>query len=189
MEEKRFLNAVFKNNIPVVKEFIELGYNGINKKDRNGQTPLMIAVIEAHPEVVKLLLEHGADINETDNDNETAFDIAKQHRLEEYTGDLLYLRVHSEEIIDLLEKAEKEKKVREKLAYMIMINKDRSSFSRFRHSLFGDTPSEQTEMVRQLFDQAPPDVLLEIIKFGGKRRNTKKRQSKKRKTRTRLKRR
>ena len=33
MDDKEFLNAVFKNNIAAVEDFIELGYKGINKKN------------------------------------------------------------------------------------------------------------------------------------------------------------
>jgi hypothetical protein len=178
MDDKEFSNAAFNNNIAALEDFIELGYKGINKKNASGLTPLMVAVIEAHPEVVKLLLKHGANISIRNNDNETALDIAKNHRLEDYTvnfGNLFYLRDYSEEIIDLLEKAEKK---RERLSYVAMITQDRSSFSRFSHDLVGllgvgDVSADETDMIRTLFDQAPPDVILEIImnlkKVGGTR--------------------
>ena len=176
-DDKEFSNAAFNNNIAALEDFIELGYKGINKKNASGLTPLMVAVIEAHPEVVKLLLKHGANISIRNNDNETALDIAKRHRLEDYTvnfGNLFYLRDYSEEIIDLLEKAEKE---RELLSYVAMITQDRSSFSRFSHDLvgllgLGDVSADETDMIRTLFDQAPPDVLRSIFKNLGRKQRT-----------------
>ena len=192
MDDKEFSNAAFNNNIAALEDFIELGYKGINKKNASGLTPLMVAVIEAHPEVVKLLLKHGANISIRNNDNETALDIAKKHRLEDYTvnfGNLFYLRDYSEEIIDLLEKAEKE---RERHSYMAMMTQDRSSFSRFRHDLFGllgDVSSDETDMIRTLFDEAPPDVLRSIFKKVGGTRTLRKQRTRKRSKKSRSKRR
>lgn len=59
------VRAVRKNNINQVKELIQQGYD-INKPDVNGDTALILAAYEGKTDVLKLLLEAGADVTVLD---------------------------------------------------------------------------------------------------------------------------
>lgn len=48
----------------------------LNSKDRYGQTALMIAAIGGHKELVRILVEHGAELNVTAKYNLTALMLA-----------------------------------------------------------------------------------------------------------------
>ncbi len=58
-----------------VNELVKVGAN-IEKKDHNGMTPLMWASKKGYVEVVKLLLDKGADWEQTNDDNKTAFQLS-----------------------------------------------------------------------------------------------------------------
>ncbi|KAJ8063553.1 hypothetical protein OCU04_007425 [Sclerotinia nivalis] len=53
-----------------------------NEKDSEGRTPLMVAVIEGHENVVNSLLSCGANINEVDGERRSALHFAVLHRRE-----------------------------------------------------------------------------------------------------------
>lgn len=59
------IRAVRKNNIKQVRELIQQGYD-INKPDSNGDTALILAAYEGKNEILKLLLEAGADVSVLD---------------------------------------------------------------------------------------------------------------------------
>lgn len=59
------VRAVKKNNINQVKELIQSGYD-INKPDIHGDTALILAAYEGKNEILKLLLEAGADVSVLD---------------------------------------------------------------------------------------------------------------------------
>ncbi len=50
---------------------------GINMKDAFGKTPLMYATINGHKNMIEFLIEVGANINLTDKDGKTAYDLAR----------------------------------------------------------------------------------------------------------------
>uniref|UniRef100_A0A915PA06 Ankyrin repeat domain-containing protein n=1 Tax=Meloidogyne floridensis TaxID=298350 RepID=A0A915PA06_9BILA len=51
----------------------------VNEKDeKNGTTPLQMAIMAGLTEIVKLLLSKGASVNQTNNEGKNALDIAKQ---------------------------------------------------------------------------------------------------------------
>lgn len=56
---------------------------------QHGQTTLMLAVSHGKAEVVKLLLECGADLNMQDEDGSTALMCAAEHGLQEIVNILL----------------------------------------------------------------------------------------------------
>jgi|ERR1041385_5230329 ankyrin repeat protein len=59
-----------------VKAFIADGAN-VNSRDKTGRTALLwVAPARDNPEMVKLLFEHGADVNISDNEGESALMIA-----------------------------------------------------------------------------------------------------------------
>jgi uncharacterized protein len=59
------MKAVKSNDVARVKELIQQGGN-INASDTNGDTPLVMAAYEGCTEIVKLLLEAGADVTVVD---------------------------------------------------------------------------------------------------------------------------
>jgi methionyl-tRNA formyltransferase len=56
------LDAVRKNNVDFVREILKHGYN-INDWGENGWTPLMVAAYFGTFEIIKLLVQNGADVN------------------------------------------------------------------------------------------------------------------------------
>jgi uncharacterized protein len=59
------LHAVKNNDIALVKELIKQGIN-VNELDVNKDAPLIIAAYKGSTEIVKLLLETGADVSVVD---------------------------------------------------------------------------------------------------------------------------
>lgn len=47
-----------------------------SRESRNGATPLMVAAFEGHEDVVRILLEAGADVNAKDAEGNTALSLA-----------------------------------------------------------------------------------------------------------------
>ncbi|MDE5943354.1 MAG: ankyrin repeat domain-containing protein, partial [Clostridia bacterium] len=56
-----FLQACKNNQKGVVQTFLKRGGIHVNKRDESGNTPLIYACIKNSRDVVKLLLENGAD--------------------------------------------------------------------------------------------------------------------------------
>ena len=48
----------------------------INSRNKNGATPLHLAVMWGHEDVTKALIKHGADLNAKNNKGRTALDVA-----------------------------------------------------------------------------------------------------------------
>ena len=59
------MNAVKNNNVALVGELIKQGIN-VNELDVNKDAPLIIAAYNGYTEIVKLLLESGADVSVVD---------------------------------------------------------------------------------------------------------------------------
>lgn len=70
------------SSVKMVEGFIYRGLN-INLQDFSGKTPLHYAVIDNSIGRVKCLLNKGADVSITDNDENTALDLAKRANVEE----------------------------------------------------------------------------------------------------------
>jgi len=60
--EKPIYKAAYKGNLKKVKKIIESDPAQINIQDFGGQTPLYLASVEGHTEIVEFLLDHNADI-------------------------------------------------------------------------------------------------------------------------------
>ncbi|MDE5062625.1 ankyrin repeat domain-containing protein [Wolbachia endosymbiont of Drosophila tsacasi] len=69
--------AVVRNNPEMVKVFIKYHAN-VNAQNKQGETPLHLAIRFKHPKIIKLLYDNGADIdNVKDIRNQTPSDLAK----------------------------------------------------------------------------------------------------------------
>jgi ankyrin repeat protein len=62
---EQLYEATRDGDIKKVKSLIADGVD-VNSRDWNGGTPLHLAVSHGGPDLVELLLDHGADINATD---------------------------------------------------------------------------------------------------------------------------
>ena len=56
---KALHNAAYAGNLAEVKRLIEKGKN-VNARDKEGKTPLSLAVEKGHKEIANLLRKHGA---------------------------------------------------------------------------------------------------------------------------------
>jgi len=73
-----FIEAVHEGLLTEVKAYLEIGIdvNDVNIRSSMGQTPLMFAARKGHPEIVRILIEHGADSQARDKHNKTALSYA-----------------------------------------------------------------------------------------------------------------
>ena len=74
--EKPIHHAAYNGDLEKVKEIIDRDPNEINVQDSRGFTPLHLASGKGHIEIVKFLLNHGADIESEIFDGETPLLIA-----------------------------------------------------------------------------------------------------------------
>ena len=58
-----FSDAVYANNLPKVREYIESGKISVHEAFAYGQKPLHIAAYSGKLEIIKYLVQHGSDIN------------------------------------------------------------------------------------------------------------------------------
>lgn len=63
-EEAFFLN-IKNDSLPIVDAFLTAGFD-VNDRNNSGKTPLMVSCWEGKIRTVKLLLEHGAEVNPKD---------------------------------------------------------------------------------------------------------------------------
>ena len=71
--------GISKNNYVAVKELIKRGAD-VNIPGEFDQTPLHTAVLTGNLDIIKLLLENGADLSQVDERNLTAIDYAKDEK-------------------------------------------------------------------------------------------------------------
>lgn len=76
-----FFNIIRSGDINKVKESLESDKNIINAKDKQGRSPLMEAILCKKENIVKYLIESGANINEQDNNGWCALHFAAQEFL------------------------------------------------------------------------------------------------------------
>ena len=97
MEELQLFQGISKHNIDIVRKCLrqDIAINAIHSK-YNNQTALLFASEKGKPDIIKLLLEHGADVNSKDMDGNTPLNIVCKRY--SYFEDTSYLF----EIIQLL---------------------------------------------------------------------------------------
>ncbi|MCE1247601.1 MAG: ankyrin repeat domain-containing protein [Firmicutes bacterium] len=81
-DELAFYNALEKNNAPelerILKKHPEYANPVINTESSDRMTPLHDAVNKGYAESAEILLKYGANIEETDQNSNTALDLAKK---------------------------------------------------------------------------------------------------------------
>ena len=70
--QSTFFQHVNDGNYTALKDMLSNEKIDINLQDTFGETPLIIAVEDGNENIIKLLLEHGADIHQTNQNHETA---------------------------------------------------------------------------------------------------------------------
>jgi ankyrin repeat protein len=70
----------YNNHADIVKELLKHKDIDVNLQDKDGETPLFTASDEDHLNIVRMLLDAGADINIKNNEDKTALDIAIERR-------------------------------------------------------------------------------------------------------------
>ncbi|AIF80979.1 hypothetical protein I862_02080 [endosymbiont of Acanthamoeba sp. UWC8] len=73
------INAAQYGGYKEMVEFFLKNGAGINEKDNDGNTSLILAARKGHKEVIEILLKRGANINEKDNNGATALIAAAQN--------------------------------------------------------------------------------------------------------------
>ena len=73
-EEKALFAAIRKGNIVEVERLLNEGVD-LDVRYRDGWTPLHEACNQGHPDIVRLLLERGADVGARNRHGDTAHDI------------------------------------------------------------------------------------------------------------------
>ena len=71
------IGAAFKGELQRVRELIDQGAD-VNKADTDGVTPLFIASLNGHDDVVKLILAASPEVNKADTDGVTPLYMASQ---------------------------------------------------------------------------------------------------------------
>lgn len=76
-EEQSFLDAAMDGDVRLVQELLEKGVDvNVTYDDEDGTNALMQAAAGSHAEVVKALLEAGAEVDASDSEGMTAFLVA-----------------------------------------------------------------------------------------------------------------
>ncbi|PQE19473.1 ankyrin repeat protein [Rutstroemia sp. NJR-2017a WRK4] len=89
--------AVQNGHDRIVRRLIQRNNVDCNEKDSAGRTPLLMAVIEGHEDIVNSLLSCGANINEVDGERRSALHLAALHQREHVLRVLLEHCAHQSE--------------------------------------------------------------------------------------------
>jgi ankyrin repeat protein len=82
--------AVMSRDVESVKKWLALGVNiNVNQQDPQGSTPLHGAIFMNAPEIIKILLDAGADVNVANNVGSTPLSLALSQRLYELMHELV----------------------------------------------------------------------------------------------------
>ncbi|MBI3441902.1 MAG: ankyrin repeat domain-containing protein [Proteobacteria bacterium] len=76
MQENNLIKAIIQNELTVVRNYA----GDVNFRSIGGNTPLMIAVSWQRKDIVRALIDNGAQIYAKNNHNRTVFDIIKQQQ-------------------------------------------------------------------------------------------------------------
>jgi hypothetical protein len=93
--ERKLLANARDGNLSIVRVLINKHRVSPNIFDQNGQTPLMLSAERGHAEIVRFLLEKGADPKAKDSQGRTAFDLANDAGHTEISGANFALRANA----------------------------------------------------------------------------------------------
>jgi len=144
------LNAAKKGDAAAVKSLLAKSAD-VNAKTRYNQTPLMLAAMQGHIGIVKILIEAGADLNVTDTfyKSVTALSAAAD-------------RGHAEIVKLLLEKGAKSKET----ALYVGAQEGRASVVKAALDL-GGLPQEALDRALSFIDEAESKEIAEMLKKAG----------------------
>ncbi|XP_031638936.1 cyclin-dependent kinase 4 inhibitor D-like, partial [Contarinia nasturtii] len=77
-ETEELFNAIRFGNVDVVTRLIE-NSSLVNAENRDGILPLLFAASKNKMEIIKVLVDHGADVNSRDNSHSTPLHKAVQY--------------------------------------------------------------------------------------------------------------
>ena len=89
MRDKNLMQPSFDGNIKEVRRLLSIGMVNINCEDDRKSTPLLVAASNGHEDVVKLLLDNGADPDKADRYKWTALHWATYYKEEDVVKLLL----------------------------------------------------------------------------------------------------
>ena len=78
-DTNNIIEAIQNGNADQVKSLLEAQPEVVNTTETNGYTALHLAAQQGNGEIIKLLLEHGADINAIAADGQTPMEVAIKH--------------------------------------------------------------------------------------------------------------
>jgi prolyl 4-hydroxylase len=71
--------AVFRGDVDMMRELLEEDHESLHEPDRNGWRPLHEAVRAGNVEMVQILLDHGADVNQETSYQQNPLSISLNH--------------------------------------------------------------------------------------------------------------
>jgi len=80
--DNSLITACEYNNESDVKALVNRSNESINQEDKNGNTPLIIAIKNDNDKIIKYLIKNGAEIRKHNNAGETPFTILCNNRKE-----------------------------------------------------------------------------------------------------------
>ena len=83
----KLFNACLKGQLSVIKEILETCNTSL--QDEHGQTPVYAACIGNHPEVIKILIDSGYDVNHQDNEGKTPLHITFENHVPDLANTLI----------------------------------------------------------------------------------------------------
>ena len=104
----RFFTAIRKNDLKTLSEILNNGLVDVNQTNKWGNTPLKIALTHLNYKMIKLLVDHGADLEAKDKHGKTILDHAIEQAHLPTMKMLIEAGANVEENQDAINKLEKE---------------------------------------------------------------------------------
>ena len=86
--------AVLNNSYKMVEYFLQKDKSNIFKKNKNGNTPLHIAVQKGNLDIIKLLMDKGSDIMAKNKNGDSVYDLSSKEIRKRFNMDIIYKKKH-----------------------------------------------------------------------------------------------